>query len=77
MHHFFCIFALEIHRNLRNFGLEMHQYNWFLVWKCIRITDFFGLEMLIFCYFVWILENKLYLCGMFLMHLISESYLSI
>ena len=36
----FYIFALEIHRNLRNFGLEMHQYNWFLVWKCIRITDF-------------------------------------
>ena len=30
-------FALEIHRNLRNFGLEMHQYNWFLVWKYIVI----------------------------------------
>lgn len=36
----FCIFGLEIHRNLRNFGLEMHQYNWFLVWKCINTTGF-------------------------------------
>ena len=77
MHHFLYFFALEIHRNLRNFGLEMHQYNWFLVWKCIRITDFLVWKCLFFACFVWILENKLYLCGMFLMHLISESYLSI
>ncbi len=37
-----------------------------LVWKCLFLACF-----------AWILENKLYLCTMFLMHLISESYLSI
>lgn len=47
MHHF-LLFALEIHRNLRNFGLEMRQYNWFLVWKCIRITDFLVWKCLFF-----------------------------
>ena len=76
MHHFF-VFALEIHRTHINFGLYIDQFIWFLVWKCIRITDFLVWKCLFFACFVWILENKLYLCGMFLMHLISESYLSI
>ena len=46
--------------------LEMLRLFVFLVWKCLFLASF-----------VWILENKLYLCTMFLMHLISENYLSI
>lgn len=34
----FCIFGLEMHRNLRVFGLEMYRKN-----------GYFGLEMLISC----------------------------
>lgn len=36
----FCIFDLEMHRNLRVFGLEMYRKN-----------GYFGLEMLISCLF--------------------------
>ena len=49
----------------------------FLVWKCVETTDILVWKCLFLASFVWILENKLYLCTMFLMHLISENYLSI
>lgn len=57
--------------------LEMLRLFVFLVWKCVETTEILVWKCLFLASFVWILENKLYLCTMFLMHLISESYLSI